>query len=461
MTRSLLFRGATVFGPHGPRRTDVAVEGETISGVGDRIGDASGVEVIEAGGLWLLPGGIDAHVHGRDPGFPSKEDFGSLTEAAAAGGITTVVDMPNTLPAVDSAPVLETKREIVGSRARVDYALWGLVRTSSTTADLLGLVDAGAVGIKAFLGYAVRRETNQVVYTLDLGDPGLETPPDYGTLARIAPVLAERRAPLAVHAEDPGILREFSRPLGAYPDVLAARPASAEAVAVAALGVISSVSGCSVHIVHLSSAAGLEAARAARSGGAHLELETCAQYAWCTDEDVARLGPIAKMYPPIRTDADRAALREGLREGDIARMATDHAPHEDAEKLGRSWEDAAAGSPGVETLYLSSLELTRAMELPAAAAVRWVAEAPARALGLYPRKGVIEPGADADLVLVDPRGESVVSAETMHSRQRHGVFEGRRFGFSIRGTWLRGSPVAAAGRVTAEPGQGRFVRPEP
>lgn len=456
---ALVFRGATVFGPHGPRRTDVAVEGGRISGVGDGAGAGTGADVIEAGGRWLLPGGIDAHVHGRDPGFPGKEDFDTLTAAAAAGGVTTVVDMPNTVPAIDSAPALETKRELVGARARVDYALWGVVRTASTAADLRGLIDAGAVGIKAFLGYAVRRANNQVVYTIALDDPGLEAPPDYGTLARIAPVLAESGAPLAVHAEDPGILREFARPLAGYQDVLASRPASAESVAVAALGAISRASGCAVQVVHLSSAAGLEAARAARGGGAHLEIETCPQYVWCTDEDAARIGPVAKMFPPIRTEADRAALREGLRDGDIARLATDHAPHEDAEKLGVSWDAAAPGSPGVETLYLSSLELTRAMELPAAAAVRWVAEAPARSLGLYPAKGVIEAGSDADLVLVDPHGRTEVSAGRMHSRQRHGVLEGRTFGFAIEGVWLRGTRIVGEG-AASQPGMGTFVRPQ-
>ena len=454
---ALLFRGATVFGPHGPRHTDVAVEGETIAALGDGI-DPAGADVVDASGLWLLPGAVDAHVHGRDPGFPAKEDFASLTAAAAAGGVTTVVDMPNSVPAIDSAPALEAKRELIGGRARVDYALWGVVRTASTEADLLGLLDAGVVGIKAFLGYALRRANNQVVYTLDLDDDGLEAPPDYGTLARIAPVLAGRGAPLAVHAEDPGILREFARPLRAYADVLASRPASAEAVAVAALGVISRDSGCPVHVVHLSSRAGLDAARAARGGGAHLEIETCPQYVWCTDEDAARIGPVAKMFPPIRTADDRAALREGLRDGDIARVGTDHAPHEDAEKVGVSWDEAAPGTPGVETLYLSCLELTRDMELPAAAAVRWVAEAPARALGIYPSKGVIEPGADADLVLVDPHGETVVAAERMHSRQRHGVFEGRRFGFSIEGVWLRGHRIGGGG-AEATQGLGRFVRP--
>lgn len=436
---------------------DVVVEDERIAAVGPDL-PSGGEEVMDARGLWLLPGGIDAHVHSRDPGFPEKEDFDSLTAAAAAGGITTVVDMPNTVPAVDSAAVFEGKVEQASARARVDFALWGVARSSSSEADLRGLCEAGAVGIKAYLGYAVRRSNGQVVYTLDLGDPDLEPPPDYGTLARFAPVLAEQRAPLAVHAEDPGILREFARPLATYADILAARPAAAEAVAVAALGELSLASGCDVHVVHLSSAAGLAAARTALAAGARLSLETCPQYLWRTEADAGRLGGVLKMYPPVRTEADREALREAMRQGTIRRVATDHAPHEDAEKLGCSWEESAAGSPGVETLYLSCLELGRELG-DVAAATRWVSEGPARALGLYPRKGTLQEASDADLVLVDPAAETIVTAQRMHSKQRHGVFEGTRFGFAIRAVWSRGELVARAGEVVGSPGRGRLVRP--
>jgi dihydroorotase len=423
----------------------------------ERGGQVGGDEV-DARGLLVLPGGIDAHVHSRDPGFPEKEDFASLTAAAAAGGITTVVDMPNTVPAVESAPVLLEKAETVSSRARVDFALWGLLGAASTERDVVGLIDAGAVGLKAYLGYAVRRSNRQVVYTTDLDDPDLETPPDYGTVARLAPDLARRRAPLAVHCEDPGVLRAFERPLRSYTDVLAARPALAEAIAIAALGVISQRTGVDVHVVHLSSGLGLAAARDAQRAGARLVLETCPQYLWLSDSDVQRLGPIAKMYPPIRTAADRAALVEALRAGQIARVATDHAPHTDAEKLGTGLEDAAPGSPGVETLYLSSLELAR-RQGDVAAAARWVSEGPARTLGLFPRKGTIEPGADADLVLVDPGAETIVTPERMHSRQRHSALTGQRFGFAVRAVYSRGELVAKDGEPVAEPGRGRFVRP--
>jgi len=449
-------RGGTVCTPGGRRAADVCVSGGTIAAV--ERGAGRGREEVDARGMLVLPGGIDAHVHSRDPGFPEKEDFASLTAAAAAGGITTVVDMPNTVPAVETAAVFGAKVEQVTARAAVDFALWGLLGAGTRSEDVDDLLDAGAVGLKAYLGYAMRRSNRQVVYVPDAGDTDLEPPPDYGTVARLAPDLARRRAPLAAHCEDPGVLRAFHRRLDGYGDLLAARPALAEAVAIAALGVISQRTGLEVHVVHLSSALGLAAARDAGRAGARMVLETCPQYLWLTDEDAARLGPVAKMYPAIRTAADRAALREALGAGGISRVATDHAPHADDEKLGRSFEDALPGSPGVETLYLSSLELARRLG-DVTAAARWVAEGPATALRLHPRKGAIQVGADADLVVVDPDAETVVSAGAMHSRQRHGVLEGQRFGFAVRAVYVRGELVARDGEPAARPGRGRLVRP--
>jgi dihydroorotase (multifunctional complex type) len=421
-------------------------------------GAARGVVEVDARGLLVLPGGVDAHVHSRDPGFPEKEDFASLTAAAAAGGITTVVDMPNTIPAVESAAVFEEKAERVSSRAVVDFALWGLLAGATRTEDVEGLLDAGAVGLKAFLGYAMRRSNRQVVYQPGADDPDLEPPPDYGTVARLAPDLARRGAPLSAHCEDPGVLRAFERPLARYADLLAARPALAEAIAIAALGVISQRTGLDVHVVHLSSALGLAAARDAGRSGARMVLETCPQYLWLTEEDAERLGPAAKMYPAIRTAADRAALRETLRAGGIHRVATDHAPHADTEKVLRSLDEALPGSPGVQTLYVSCLELARQFG-DVAAAARWVAEGPARTLGLHPRKGAVQRGADADLVVVDPAGETVVTAAAMHSRQRHGALEGQRFGFAVRAVYSRGELVARDGEPVGQPGRGRLVRP--
>jgi dihydroorotase len=406
--------------------------------------------------MYVLPGAIDVHVHSRDPGFPEKEDFGTLTTAAAAGGVTTVIDMPNTVPGVDADGVLEAKAALARSRARVDFGLWGLMRSSSTPEQLEGLARAGAIGFKAYLGYAFSLSRKQIQYTPDSDDPDLEAPPDYGTLLRLAPVVASLGLPMVIHAEDPGILAAFRRPLDSYGDLLASRPPEAEAVAVSAAAAIADSMGARLHVAHMSSALGLIAAEAAMNDGSRLTLETCPQYLWLCDDDFARLGTVMKMYPPVRTALDRAALVDGVARGVIGIVATDHAPHTDAEKE-RSLDEAAAGSPGVQTLYISCLELAKRMG-DVWKAPKWVSEGPAALAGLQESKGRISPGFDADLVMVDPRRPTVVRPALMRSRQKHCALEGLESSYSIAEVYVRGRPVVREGRkVGAE--IGRMVAP--
>lgn len=417
----------------------------------------AGDEEVDASGLWVLPGAVDAHVHSRDPGFPDKEDWASLTAAAAAGGVTTVVDMPNTMPAVDSREVFEEKVAIARSKAIVDFALWALLRSSTVPAGLDELAAAGAVGFKAYLGYAYRRSDRSVTYSAQLDDADLEAPPDYGTIARLALDLRRIGLPVAAHGEDASVLRAMARDIESYDVLLAARPAAAEAVAVAALGALSAAFGFGLHVVHLSSQAGLAAAVAARAQGADLSIETAPQYLWATEADYGRVGNALRMNPPVRTAADREALRAAVASGEVDSIGTDHAPHADEEKFGVPLGGCHPGSPGVQTLLLSTLQLGRELGLDRIADL--VSAGPAYRLGLYPRKGAIVPGADADLALVDPAGRTEVRPEAMHSRQKHGVLEGMTFDFAVRQVYSRGELVARDGEVVGRPGRGAFVRP--
>ena len=453
---ALVIEGGTVHTRDGPRQVDVHVADGVITSVGNDAPPA-GARRVDARGMYVLPGAIDVHVHSRDPGFPDKEDFGTLTEAAAAGGVTTVLDMPNTVPAVDVAGVLESKAALARSKARVDFGLWGLVRSSTTSEDLEGLAAAGAIGFKAYLGYAFSVTRKQVQYSAVLDDSDLEAPPDYGTLARLAPVIARLGLPLAIHAEDPGILGAFRRPLETYADLLASRPAEAEAVAIAAAAEIAGASGMRLHVAHLSSASGLAAAGEAIRAGAPLSLETCPQYLWLNDEDFARVGTAMKMLPPIRSAGDRDALVEGLAKGPIGVVASDHAPHTDEEKT-LPFGEAPAGSPGVQTLYVSCLALAHRLG-DVWLAPRWVAEAPAALAGLEESKGTIAPGFDADLVIVDPNRRTLVRPEMMRSRQRHGALDGMDFGYSVREVYLRGSVIWRDGRRVGKTA-GRLVKPQ-
>jgi len=446
----LLIKGGAVYTPDGPRQVDVHVTDGVITRV--EAGLAARGDEIDAGGMYVLPGGVDVHVHSRDPGFTEKEDFGTLTEAAAAGGVTTVLDMPNTVPAVDSAGVLESKAALARSKARVDFGLWGLLRSSTTPEQLEGMAAAGAVGFKAYLAYSFSLSRKQVMYSPGVEDPDLEPPADYGTLARLAPVVAQLGLPLAIHAEDPTVLAAFRRPLLNYDDLLQSRPPDAEAVAVSAAAAIARESGVHMHVAHLSSALGLRAAEDAIQVGTSLSLETCPQFLLLTAQDFDRVGTAMKMLPPIRTAADRDALVDGLKRGVISMVSTDHAPHTDEEKS-RDFADAPSGSPGVQTLYLSCLQLAKDLG-NVWLAPRWVSQAPAELVGLAEHKGAIAPGFDADLVIVDPKRKTGVRAEEMRSRQRHSALAGKEFDFAIKEVFLRGEPVTRETRT-----RGRMVRP--
>jgi dihydroorotase-like cyclic amidohydrolase len=261
---------------------------------------------------------------------------------------------------------------------------------------------------------------------------------------------------MVIHAEDPGILAAFRRPLDSYGDLLASRPPEAEAVAVSAAAAIADSMGARLHVAHMSSALGLIAAEAAMNDGSRLTLETCPQYLWLCDDDFARLGTVMKMYPPVRTALDRAALVDGVARGVIGIVATDHAPHTDAEKE-RSLDEAAAGSPGVQTLYISCLELAKRMG-DVWKAPKWVSEGPAALAGLQESKGRISPGFDADLVMVDPRRPTVVRPALMRSRQKHCALEGLESSYSIAEVYVRGRPVVREGRKVGA-AIGRMVAP--
>ena len=381
-----------------------------------------------------LPGAIDAHVHSRDPGFPEKEDFASLSAAALAGGVTTVLDMPNNVPAPDTGEALALKAALIAERARVNFGLWGLVRSSSTADQLRGLAEAGAIGFKAYLGYAYRFSARTVTYSPAFEDDAdLEAPPSYETLDRLGPVLASLGLPVAVHAEDPSVLLAAARPVSSYDDLLAARPAEAEAVAVSRCAEIAGRHGFPLHVVHVASAAGVDVVRAARPAVASLTAEVTPNHLWLCADDFDRVGPWMKMFPLIRGAADRAALRAALLEGVIDTIGTDHAPHTEAEK-DAPLASAHAGSPGVQWLYVAALEFARRFGGDPLLAVRWVVDNPARIFGISP-VGEVE----IDDAAVTRAGEGAVS------RQPRSALDGLEFGFRVVG-------------VDA-PSAGRWVRP--
>lgn len=378
---------------------------------------------VDLGDLVVLPGLVDAHVHVNEPGRTEWEGFATATRAAAAGGTTTIVDMPlNSIPPTVDPDALAVKRAAAEGQISVDVAFWGGIIPGSES-HVPALVDAGVCGFKAFL--------------VDSGVP--EFPPM--TAAALADVVERLRGtPLLIHAEDHGLLEEAVGDPRSYITYLSTRPGRSEAAAIDSIGPLTA--RASVHILHVSGADAIQAIRRVGTTGG-LTAETCPHYLTFTAIDIPDGATAFKCAPPIRTAEDREALWDALADGTLSMVVSDHspAPPDVKDLAGGSFIEAWGG--------IASLEL----RLPAVwdGAVRrgygpgqlaeWLARAPARLAGLDQRKGDIAQGRDADLAVFDPDGVTNVSAESL--RQRHGLspYDGMALRGAVVATYLRGVPV--------------------
>ncbi|HEX8969760.1 MAG TPA: dihydroorotase family protein [Chloroflexota bacterium] len=430
----------------------------------EHVGDAADGEVdaeIDARGLLVLPGFIDPHVHSRDPGLTHKEDFAHSTRAAAAGGVTTLCEMPNAIPPVTSAAILEERARHHGRAASVDFGLWGLALGAENLADIAGLFEAGAVGVKLFWGYALHRATRTMVYNLADGRPeDMIQPPGNGDVLTLCREVARVGGLLAVHCEDRGVIESAERSLGhpasTYAELLQARPDTAESVSIAVAAELSATAECRLHVVHVASRRGINAVRRAQAEGVRLSAETCPHYLSFTAADFADLGVAMKVYPPIGMDHDRSALWAAVRDGTITSIGSDHAPHTLEEKA-QGLAVAPAGVCGVETLGPVMVDAMLAGQVSVERLTWLLSEGTARLYGLYPRKGVLQVGADADFTLVDPEGSTLVDEARLHSKQPRSPWHGRRLRGAVRMTILRGEVIARDGEPVGEP-RGQFLR---
>lgn len=433
----LAIRGAIVISD-GAYARDVLIRDGRVAALVEP-GASSADEEIDATGLFAMPGIVDAHVHFNDPGRAEWEGWASGSRAAAAGGVTTVIDMPlNSLPPVLDGASFDSKR-VAGERASVvDFALWGgLVGTDP--APLRELADRGAVGVKAFLC-----------------DSGV---PEFPALAEADLEPAMRAAAsagllVAVHAEDDEVIRNATAKVrdGGRRDPsawVASRPAVAEIRAATRACTAARKSGARLHVVHMSSAGVLGAIGLARQAGTDVTVETCAHYLTFDETDVDALGPLLKCAPPIRDGANRDALWEALLGGRIDLVASDHSPCLAADKeTGRADIFAAwGGVSGVQSLLpaVFSEARLRATGMDArkvAGFVAWrLAARPADRFGLGRRKGRIKAGADADIVLFDPEREWALEPSAVLTRSGITPYAGRRFTGAVVRTLVRGRTV--------------------
>lgn len=458
----IVVRNGTVVTTAGCYAWDVVCEDGRVCAVQARGTRTSADEEIDASGVLVFPGFIDPHVHSRDPGATEKEDFAHATRAAAAGGITTLLEMPNPIPPVSDVSTFRARAEQHGRVAFVDFGLWAISLGAANLGELPDLIAEGAVAVELFWGYALHRVTKQLIYNLrDESPENLMLPPGNGEVFDIFGTVARARGLLAAHCEDRELLETAERRLGhdieGYEDLLISRPDTAEAAAIA-LGVeFARGTGCRFHVVHVSSARGLHVIRAAQRDGAPVSGETCPQYLTLSDASYASIGPSMKVYPPVRRLADQNALWEGVRDGTITSIGSDHAPHTVEQKqqsLGRQ----PAGAVGVETLARVMLNEVMGGRLSAERLAWVLSEGTARLYGLYPRKGIIQPGADADLTLVDPEARWTIRNERLHSKQPLSPWHGLQGKGEPRLSLLRGNVIMRDGEPVGEP-RGQLVRP--
>lgn len=420
----------------------------------------SDCQIFEADGLLCIPGALDAHVHFNTPGFEFREDFEHASCAAACGGVTTVIDMPCTsIPPVTSAANLQAKLIQLENRSLIDYALWGGVSANMfgnvriPEQEIVELTDAGVVGFKTYL---------------------MSGMPEFGAvdlnqLLTLAKLIGKSGLPLAVHAENHDLVtqrqarleREKKFDWQAYCE---SRDVLAEAVAAAQIREIAASGRCRMHIVHLSSQRGVQLVRDARAEKIPLTAETCPHYLTFTQKDFARkdISAYLKTAPPVKHEQDRQELWEGLRDGTLSFVTTDHAGcNPELEKSSDNFWEIYGGIPGVQhrVPFLFSegfkkglLTLQKTIELLATNAAEY--------FGIARQKGSLKEGKDADFILMNLWKKHRITSAEMQSKGKYTPFEGMTFNATVEQTWLRGKLIARQGQpVDLDYNYGQWLKP--
>jgi dihydroorotase len=440
----LAIKGATLVGPRGRFQANLYVRDGRIAAVGDL--DEPAAQTQAAAGLYLLPGMVDGHVHFMDPAATEREDFISGSSAAAVGGVTTVIEHTHAGPLLSAEAVTE-KAAYLADRSLVDYGLTAHVWPESIE-RVREIWKAGASCFKVFT-------------CATHGVPAILP----GDMLRLFRAVAAFDGLCLVHCEDEFITADNERRLKAAGRtdplcIVEWRTREAEAAAVNTVGLLARLSGARVIIAHASRPAVLDLANRERRLGARLWVESCPQYFYLEESEIVTRGALRKFTPPARRAEEAAGMWQRLRDGEITHIQTDHAPatlEQKAEGGGDIWQPHF-GLPGVETTLTMLLNGVNEGHLSLERVVEAVAETPARLHGLYPRKGSLAVGADADFVLVDLERERTLSNDQIVSKAGWTPYAGRRVKGGPVMTFVRGTLVAREGRPVAPPGTGRWVR---
>jgi dihydroorotase (multifunctional complex type) len=437
-----IVRGKRIVMPSGTRAADVLIEDERIAAI-EPHGSALAREVIDAAERLVIPGLVDSHVHTRDPGQTHKEDFRSASRAAARGGVTTIMAMPNTAPLVDSVTGFDAAVE-AGNKSIVDFAIQALAHASSLE-NIPALARRGAVSFELFLG----------------GGPDALITRERAMQNSLFAAVAAAAGLMGLYPDDPDVAAELDCG-GDAQAIGRAHPAEVEAGALMTALSLAAARQCPVHVRQASTAlCVIVIAEMRRRGMAGLlTAEATPHHLVLTMEDFIRFGPQGLIMPPLRSAADVNALWSAIESGDIATIGSDHAPHHRDEKNpGREdLRKALPGFPGLETFLPAVLTECRRRGLSDQAFVAAASETPARLFGVSDRKGAIAPGLDADLVIIDDQVDDVIDCGTFLSKAKYSPFHGRRVSARVDLTMLRGQIVHVDGAIDEDVQRGRLLR---
>ena len=445
----LIVQAGLVVEPHGVHRTDLGILDGRIVEMGRHI-TTKARNTFNAVDHYVFPGILDAHVHFNEPGRADWEGLASGSAALAAGGGTCFFDMPlNSEPPAIDAAAFRAKRVLAEQQSCTDFALWGGL-VPGNLEKLAGLRDAGAIGLKAFMcASGIDSFPNVDAHALR---EGMKRAAKLGLL-------------VAVHAEDEMLAAKFTAAQKAKGRhnaraFLASRPVEVELAAIRVALELAGETGCSLHIVHVSSPEGVALVTEARDHGVDVTAETCPHYLLLNDKDVVRLGAVAKCTPPLRDEPRRLALWEELRAGHIQTVGSDHSPAPPEMKTAKNFFEIWGGIAGVQhgfELLFNECADHWGRDLPLFAAV--LARNVARRFRLDERKGQLAVGRDADFCLLQLAEPRTIDADELWTRHRQSAYLGRKSRVRITHTYVRGAPVWAEGRLTNRPASGQFIKP--